>query len=46
VVRKGLKAGEVVVVDGAERVHPGVVVKPQMVAMTAADMTADSQPVR
>jgi RND family efflux transporter MFP subunit len=46
VVNKGLKAGEVIVVDGAERVHPGIEVKPQMVAMSAVDMSADSRVVR
>jgi RND family efflux transporter MFP subunit len=46
VVRKGLKAGEIIVVDGAERVHPGIVVKPQMVPMTATDTSTDSQSVR
>jgi RND family efflux transporter MFP subunit len=46
VVRKGLKAGEVVVVDGAERVHPGIVVKPQTMAMAPVDMPADAQSVQ
>jgi multidrug efflux system membrane fusion protein len=33
IVRKGLKTGDVIVVDGAERVHPGVVVNLQPVPM-------------
>jgi multidrug efflux system membrane fusion protein len=33
VVRDGLKSGDVVVVNGAQRVHPGVTVTPQRVAM-------------
>src|SRR5271163_1199273 len=33
VVREGLKAGDVIVVNGAQRVHPGVTVTPQRVAM-------------
>jgi RND family efflux transporter MFP subunit len=32
-VREGLKAGDVIVVNGAQRVHPGVAVTPQRVAM-------------
>jgi hypothetical protein len=41
-VRKGLKPGEVIVVDGAERIHPGLEVKPQTVAMTAVDLASDA----
>jgi len=33
VVREGLKSGEVVVVNGAQRVHPGITVTPQRVTM-------------
>src|ERR1700761_8919694 len=33
VVREGLKAGDVIVVNGAQRVHPGVTVNPQRVTM-------------
>jgi len=33
IVREGLKAGDVVVVNGAQRVHPGVAVTPQRVVM-------------
>ncbi len=40
VVREGLKAGDVIVVNGAQRVHPGVTVTPQKVSMGAAAPTA------
>ena len=33
IVREGLKAGEVIVVNGAQRVHPGITVTPQTVTM-------------
>ena len=33
IVREGLKAGDVIVVNGAQRVHPGVTVAPQRVTM-------------
>jgi len=33
IVREGLKAGDVIVVNGAQRVHPGVTVTPQQVPM-------------
>jgi RND family efflux transporter MFP subunit len=33
IVREGLKAGDVIVVNGAQRVHPGVTVTPQRVTM-------------
>jgi len=33
-VHEGLKAGDLVVVNGAQRVHPGITVTPQRVAMT------------
>ncbi len=33
IVREGLKAGDVIVVNGAQRVHPGVSVSPQRVVM-------------
>jgi multidrug efflux system membrane fusion protein len=36
VVREGLKAGDVIVVNGAQRVHPGITVTPQRVNMGAA----------
>lgn len=35
VVREGLKAGDVIVVNGAQRVHPGITVTPQRVTMGA-----------
>lgn len=35
VVREGLKSGDVIVVNGAQRVHPGVTVTPQRVNMGA-----------
>jgi multidrug efflux system membrane fusion protein len=36
VVREGLKAGDVIVVNGAQRVHPGITVNPQKVTMGAS----------
>jgi RND family efflux transporter MFP subunit len=33
VVREGLKAGDVIVVNGSQRVHPGITVTPQRVEM-------------
>jgi RND family efflux transporter MFP subunit len=33
IVREGLKAGDVIVVNGAQRVHPGIAVTPQRVTM-------------
>ena len=33
VVREGLKAGDVIVVNGAQRVHPGITVNPEKVPM-------------
>jgi multidrug efflux system membrane fusion protein len=35
VVREGLKGGDVIVVNGAQRVHPGITVTPQRVNMGA-----------
>jgi multidrug efflux system membrane fusion protein len=35
VVREGLKAGDVIVVNGAQRVHPGITVTPQRINMGA-----------
>ena len=43
VVREGLKPGDVIVVNGAQRVHPGVVVAPQTVAMQGDVSVADQQ---
>jgi RND family efflux transporter MFP subunit len=42
IVRAGLKPGDVIVVNGAQRVHPGITVAPQKVAM-AADTTVASE---
>jgi RND family efflux transporter MFP subunit len=42
VVRQGLKAGDVIVVNGAQRVHPGVTVTPQRVSMGANEAPAAS----
>jgi RND family efflux transporter MFP subunit len=36
VVREGLKSGDVIVVNGAQRVHPGITVNPQKIQMGAA----------
>ena len=33
IVREGLKAGDVIIVNGAQRVHPGITVTPQKVVM-------------
>jgi RND family efflux transporter MFP subunit len=33
IVRDGLKAGDVIIVNGAQRVHPGITVTPQKVVM-------------
>jgi multidrug efflux system membrane fusion protein len=35
VVREGLKSGDVIVVNGAQRVHPGITVNPQKIQMSA-----------
>lgn len=43
VVREGLKPGDVIVVNGAQRVHPGVTVTPQRVAMGADAATPASK---
>jgi RND family efflux transporter MFP subunit len=34
IVREGLKPGDVIIVNGAQRVHPGITVTPQRVAMS------------
>src|SRR5271165_1733617 len=36
IVREGLKPGDVIVVNGAQRVHPGVTVTPQRITMGGA----------
>ena len=43
IVREGLKAGDVIVVNGAQRVHPGITVTPQRVVM-GADTPAPAAP--
>ncbi len=40
VVREGLKSGDVIVVNGAQRVHPGMTVTPQRVNMGADGASA------
>jgi RND family efflux transporter MFP subunit len=44
VVREGLKPGDVIVVNGAQRIHPGVTVTPQRVTM-GTDEPAAGVPV-
>jgi len=41
IVRQGLKPDDVIVVNGAQRVHPGIVVNPQKVAMQGDTTVAD-----
>jgi len=43
-VREGLKAGDVIVVNGAQRVHPGVTVSPQRITMGADQPAAAAAP--
>jgi multidrug efflux system membrane fusion protein len=40
VILNGLKAGERIVVNGLQRVRPGVTIKPEMVAMNAASLVS------
>jgi len=42
IVREGLKAGDVIIVNGAQRAHPGITVTPQTVAMGTDAATADT----
>lgn len=44
VVRSGLEAGDRVVVNGLQRVRPGVKVEPVMVAMDGSDAPPDEEP--
>jgi hypothetical protein len=44
IVREGLKPGDVIVVNGAQRVHPGIVVNPQKVTMQGDATVAAEQP--
>jgi RND family efflux transporter MFP subunit len=39
IVREGLKAGDVIIVSGAQRVHPGMAVAPQKVSMATGDIS-------
>jgi RND family efflux transporter MFP subunit len=43
IVRQGLKPDDVIVVNGAQRVHPGIVVNPQKVAMQGDTTVADER---
>jgi RND family efflux transporter MFP subunit len=40
IVREGLKAGDVIVVSGAQRVHPGITVTPQKVSMATGEISS------
>ena len=42
IVREGLKAGDVIIVNGAQRVHPGVTVTPQKVVMGQDEAGGDA----
>jgi multidrug efflux system membrane fusion protein len=44
IVREGLKAGDVIVVSGTQRIHPGVTVAPQKVKMGTDEPVLSSQP--
>ena len=44
VIQDGLKPGERIVVNGLQRVRPGAVVDPQMVAMDADPSAAGAKP--
>jgi RND family efflux transporter MFP subunit len=44
IVREGLKAGDIIVVNGAQRVHPGITVTPQTVTMGTDAAVAGSAP--
>jgi multidrug efflux system membrane fusion protein len=44
IVREGLKAGDVIVVNGAQRVHPGITVTPQKVTMGGDAAAAAAAP--
>ena len=44
IVREGLKAGDVIVVNGAQRVHPGITVTPQTVTMGTDAAVAAAAP--
>ena len=44
IVREGLKPGDVIVVSGAQRVHPGITVTPHKVAMESNEVAASAPP--
>lgn len=44
IVREGLKPGDVIVVSGAQRVHPGITVTPQKVAMGTNEVAVSAPP--
>jgi len=44
IVREGLKPGDVIVVNGAQRAHPGITVAPQTVSMGADAAVAGTAP--
>jgi RND family efflux transporter MFP subunit len=44
IVREGLKAGDVIIVNGAQRVHPGITVTPQTVTMGTDAAVAGATP--
>jgi multidrug efflux system membrane fusion protein len=53
IVREGLKPGDVIIVNGAQRVHPGITVTPQRVTMGADEVApataaagADASPAK
>lgn len=45
IILSGLKAGERIVVNGLQRVRPGVTIKPEMVAMNAASLAATNKTI-
>jgi len=44
IVRDGLKAGDVIVVNGGQRVQPGITVTPQLITMGSDDSAAPAAP--
>jgi RND family efflux transporter MFP subunit len=44
IVREGLKAGDIIIVNGAQRVHPGITVTPQTVTMGTDAAVAGAAP--
>jgi membrane fusion protein (multidrug efflux system) len=45
-IASGLKGGELVMVDGIQRVHPGIAVNPQIVNSTSASSSPASNPTQ